>query len=230
MGHTAVLMLYAPTAEEIHNASDVMPRVLKWAFVLNVALMFLTNFTFMFCIPHPGHVLGTTTGLPYIQLFYDTTQSKAATAICVVKILADIAFAGVSEQACASRQLWAFSRNKGVPFSRYLRNVPDRRNVPVVSIWASVVCTCVLSSINLGSNLAINALLSLGGTSIIISYIFSIGCTIVRRRSSDALPDPSKAFLGNRGMWINLGALAFLLPMLIFVNFPLFDHPGAAGL
>ncbi|KAK3683178.1 hypothetical protein LTR37_020491 [Vermiconidia calcicola] len=217
-------------SEEINDASKTMPQVLKWAFVLNLVLMLLTNLTFMFCIPHPGHILNTPTGIPYIQLFYDATQSLAGASICVVKILVDLGFAGVSEQACASRQLWAFSRNNGVPFSSYLRHVPDRWNVPVASIWVSVACTCLLSCINLGSALALNALISLGGTSIIMSYIFSIGCTILRRQRHLPLPDPSKAFLGSKGMAVNIGALVFLLPLLLFVNFPLFDHPGAAGL
>ena len=207
-----------------------MPQVLKWAFALNFFLMLLTNLTFMFCIPQPGRILNITTDIPYIQLFLDVTKSRAGTAVCVVKILLDLAFAGVSEQACASRELWAFSRNNGVPFSRWWRVVPKRWSVPVASIWASVVCTCLLSCINLGSALALNALISLGGTAIIMSYIFSIGCTVLRRLHRLPLPDQSKAFLGDKGLAVNIGSIVFLLPLLIFVNFPLFDHPGAAGL
>jgi hypothetical protein len=75
-----------------------MQRVLKWAFVINLAVVFMTNFTFMFCIPHPNRILSTPTGIPYIQLFLDATQSLAGAGICVVKILADLGFAGVSEQ------------------------------------------------------------------------------------------------------------------------------------
>lgn len=184
----------------------------------------------MLCITNANRILNTPTGIPYIQLFMDVTQSRVGGAICVVKILTDIAFAGVSEQACASRQLWAFARNNGVPLSTSLKHVPARMKVPVASIWASVACTCVLSLINLGSPLALNALISLGGTAVITSYIFSISCLLLRRRSSLPLPDKSKAFLGRYGSTVNIVALLLLLPALSFVNFPLFDHPDAAGL
>jgi choline transport protein len=218
------------TAEEIKSAAKIVPRVLSWAFGLNWVLLLITNLTFMFCIADPGCILNIPTGIPYIQPFMDVTQSRAGGAICVVNILTDLAFAGFSEQACASRQVWAFARNNGVPFFRHLKRVSKGMKVPVASIWASVAYTCALSLINLGSPLTLNALISLDGTAVITSYIFSISCLLVRRPSALPLPDKSKAFLGRYGSAVNIAALWLLFPALVFANFPLFDHPNAAGL
>jgi Amino acid permease len=57
------------------------------------------------------------TGYPFIDLFYNATQSRAAASgMTAVIICCEIA-AGIAALAAASRQVWAFARNRGVPFS-----------------------------------------------------------------------------------------------------------------
>ena len=69
------------------------------------------------------HLLDTDTGFPFLQLFVDVTKSNAATAVMAAIVIITLISAVVSEVATASRQIWAFARDDGLPFSRFLRRV-----------------------------------------------------------------------------------------------------------
>src|SRR5262249_21442745 len=68
-------------------------------------------------------VLATPTGYPFIQVFYNATLSKggttAMTAIMIVLATAN----GMTNMATASRQLFAFARDKGIPFHEWFQKV-----------------------------------------------------------------------------------------------------------
>lgn len=84
----------------------------------------------------------------------------------------------------------------------------------------SLGVTILLSLINIGSEVALNAVTSLTITSLLSAYIISIGCVLLKRLRGESLPH-HRWTLGRYGLAVNLGALAFLLPVFIFAFFPL---------
>jgi amino acid transporter len=84
----------------------------------------------------------------------------------------------------------------------------------------SLGVTILLSLINVGSQVALNAIISLTITSLMSAYIVSIGCVLLKRLRGEALP-PHRWSLGRFGMAVNIGAMAFLLPIFVFAFFPL---------
>lgn len=84
----------------------------------------------------------------------------------------------------------------------------------------SLVVTILLSMINIGSEVALNAVISLTITSLLSAYIISIGCVFLKRLRGEALPY-HRWSLGRFGMAVNFGALAFLCPLFVFAFFPL---------
>lgn len=76
-------------------------------------------------------MLETPTGYPYIQVFYNATGSKGgATAMSMILVLSSVANA-MTNMATASRQLWAFARDGGVPFHTWFAHVPARFEIPM---------------------------------------------------------------------------------------------------
>jgi amino acid transporter len=57
------------------------------------------------------------TGYLIINMFYNATNSLAATNFMTSIIIINYTAACIAGLAAASRQLWAFARNGGVPFS-----------------------------------------------------------------------------------------------------------------
>ena len=82
-----------------------------------------SSFTLCFTITDPAAILDTATGYPFIQLFYNVTKSHTGTNIMSAIIVITLVCAVISEVATASRQIWSFARDKGLPFSPFLSKV-----------------------------------------------------------------------------------------------------------
>lgn len=91
--------------------------------------------------------------------------------------------------------------------------------IPLNAVIVSFLCGVVISLINLGSSVALNAIVSLTLSALLASYILSIGCILSKRLRGETLP-PSRWSLGRAGTAINVIALVFLVPYFIFCFFP----------
>lgn len=161
-------------AEEVQDASIVLPKVLIWSIVPNGIMAVVMGVTFIFCIGDIDAVLDSPTGEPFIQVFYNATQSYAGATIMTLIIMVMLTSACVSEVATASRQLWSFARDQGLPYSHWLSHVPPGWNIPLRAVFVSVTISSLLSLINIGSDVALNAINSLGVVSLLFSYTVTI--------------------------------------------------------
>jgi choline transport protein len=75
--------------------------------------------------------------------------------------------------------------------------------------------------INLGSTLALEAILSLSTVALYLSYLMPITFFMIKRWQGD-IPTHAPFRLGKWGLPINLFALAFGIFMIIFLPFPTF--------
>jgi choline transport protein len=133
-------------AEELKNSSKTLPRVMMWTSAVNGILGFVMLVTFCCKLPQTiscslltssdvlgdvESVLATPTGYPFIQVFYNATRSKGgATAMSCILILSAVANS-MTNMATASRQLFAFARDQGVPFHRWFATVPEGWEIPL---------------------------------------------------------------------------------------------------
>lgn len=88
-----------------------------YSFALNGLLGFIMVITLCFSLGDVASVTETNFSFPFIQIFYDTTRSVAATDATVSLVVVTLFFSVVGEIATSSRQLWSFARDKGLPFS-----------------------------------------------------------------------------------------------------------------
>jgi amino acid transporter len=56
-------------------------------------------------------------------MFFNSTQSLTATDIMTAVIIVNFTAANIACLAAASRQVWAFARNHGLPFSNFIAPV-----------------------------------------------------------------------------------------------------------
>jgi choline transport protein len=101
-------------------------------------------------------------------------------------------------------------------------------NIPLNSVLLTFLITSLLSLINIGSTVAFNAIGSLAVSAILGTYIISFSCLIYRRLSSTPLPS-RRWSLGKAGIFINVGALAFLVVVWVFVFFPIAIEPAVTA-
>lgn len=122
------------TGEEMHNASVVLPRVMIGTIALNSLLGLAFLFALLFCLGDTESVLKSSLGFPIIQIFYNTTGSQAATTALMTPFISVAIASTFGLLASTSRTTWAFARDRGLPFSRFLAQV--RRLASLQYLWA----------------------------------------------------------------------------------------------
>lgn len=206
-------------AEEIKDASMVLPRAIMTAATVNGLMGFIMTITFCFTLGNTMDIIFSPTGYPFIQAFYNVTKSNAGTSIMTAIIIVNITSACISTVATVSRQTWSFARDGGLPFSSFIAKVKPGWNIPLNAVLLTFVITALLSLINIGSVTAFHAIGSLAVNAILGTYLISFSVMILRRLRGP-LP-PRRWSLGKYGLFVNLGAIAFLLVVWVFVFFPL---------
>jgi choline transport protein len=121
--------------------------------------------------------------------------------------------------ASNARQIFAFARDEGLPFGRWIARVDAAGTNPVNScivVWLFVV---LISLIQLGSVVAFEAIVSLQILALMSTYLVSLSCVVWRRLFGDPLPS-SPWSLGRLAMPINLLGIAYCVFLIIFLPWP----------
>jgi len=116
---------------------------------------------------------------------------------------------------------------QGFPYSEWIRQVQPGSEVPVNSLIVCLVVSLILACIQFGSDVALNAILSVSNAALLFSYIISIGALRLRRVRGDPLP-PRRWSLGKFGGVINDIALVFLVVAFFFSFWPSYVLIGDA--
>lgn len=128
----------AHMTEEIHDARKQAPR----AIVLSVYIGAITGFAFLlaacFCIGDIETTAESATGVPIVEIFYNSTNKVGASILTVLLIV--IGF-GASNALTAEggRAVYAFARDQGLPFSGVWSKVEPRKQIPVFALCLTVL-------------------------------------------------------------------------------------------
>ena len=91
--------------------------------ILNGLLGFAALMAILFCVGDIEKAEKSPTGYPFIEIFYQATNSAGGATAMVCVILALVFFATIGLIATASRMTWAFARDNGLPGSHWLAMV-----------------------------------------------------------------------------------------------------------
>jgi choline transport protein len=149
--------------------------------IFNGLLGFAMMLTVLFCIGDLETVLGTKTGFPFIQIFYDSVGSIAGATAMAAIVLALTWACAIGITTTASRMTWSFARDRGTPFSHILSKVEHRTRVPVVAVAAVTIFSALLTLIYVGSATAFNDVISLTITGFYGSYFLPAAFLLYHR-------------------------------------------------
>ena len=93
------------------------------AVVVNSVLGFVMLVTICFTLGDIDSILASPTGYPFIQVFFNSTGSYAGTNVMTAILIITLTASTITEVATASRQLWSFARDNGVPFGEFFSHV-----------------------------------------------------------------------------------------------------------
>lgn len=196
-------------AEELKDAAKWLPRCMVGAASLNFTISFLLLLIILFRAGDITEAINSPTGQPYIAILLNATGSAAGTAVMVAYIIFALIFCATNMVTTSSRQLFAFARDNGLPYSSWLAKVSPKRRIPTNAIICTACFTLILSAILAGSPLAFNIIASLGAAAILGSYVVSIG-TITYRRIKGYKMLKTQFSLGRFALPVNILALTFV--------------------
>lgn len=110
-------------SEEIKDASITLPRAMMWTIVINGSLGLVMLVTFCFCLGDVQVILSNPTIMPFVQTFLIATESHAGTSAMTAILITLTTCGCITNVATASRQMFAFARDRGLPFSTFLAYV-----------------------------------------------------------------------------------------------------------
>lgn len=137
--------------EEMKSASKEAPKAIVLAVILGAVTGFAFLVTLCFCIGDIEETASTSTGVPVIQIIYDSTGSKAATCVLSTLISVIVIVAGNNILAEGSRSVYAFARDNGLPFSKFFSKVESKTHVPVNAVLLTLVVQLALDAIEFGT-------------------------------------------------------------------------------
>lgn len=210
----------AHMTEEMVAASHEAPK----AIIMSVYLGAVTGFVFLvsvcYCIGDITATAESTTGVPLIQIFYDSTGSVVGS--CFLTSLGVIIVMGGANalMATGSRSLFAFARDGGLPFSSVFARVSPRFQVPIYAIVIATVVQMAMVSIYFGTLTGFNTVISIATEGYYLSYAMPLLSRLLAKATGTARNLDGPFQLGRYGIVLNAIGFIFLLFTAITFNFP----------
>lgn len=196
-------------SEEIQNASTAVPQALLLSIGINGALGFSMLIATMFCLGDFNAALNSASGYAYIEIFQQAVGSAGGAAAMSSVIAALAICATVGTFAAATRLLWAFARDNGVPFAHFVGKVSTLlsyfgrtasvasvgrqtdslvelqvyrgSSLPLNTVLITIIVSMLLVLISLGSPVALDDLVNLSIASLFASYLIVCLALLIRR-------------------------------------------------
>ncbi|OTA99028.1 hypothetical protein M426DRAFT_325490 [Hypoxylon sp. CI-4A] len=234
-------------SEEVRGANIVVPRALMYTICINGGLGFAMVIALLFCISDAEEAIASADTLFYPFLHIFKTAVKSTTGACIMAgiVLTMSLGSCISTYASASRMMWSFARDRGLPFDRQLVKL-NKNTLPIYSVVTTMGITVLISFIVLGSTVVLSALLSLLVAAIYSSYLLACSLLLYRRLNGGLHPyvpgieeDPRHSEQLYWGPWRvpepfgtanNVFAVVYAVFLLFWSFWPQSNHPDATDL
>ncbi|KAE8140358.1 amino acid permease-domain-containing protein [Aspergillus pseudotamarii] len=200
----------AHMAEEVRDAGRYVPIAIIWGFFTNGAMAIVLVITYLFAMPSLEDALDDPTGFPFIYVFKNAVGTAGVNDLTAI-ILIPVIFSNILFNASTARQTYAFARDKGLPFAKWICKVNPKQKLPVNAIGLSCVISGLLALINIGSDTAFHAIITLNVAALMWTYVVSVGCLLYRRLSCPETLPPQRWSMGKYGIWVNAAALVYVV-------------------
>lgn len=209
-------------SEEAKDASKAVPIGIMGSIFVCWVLGWIINIVVLACMePDLDHVVNSSYQLGMAQVIYDSLGKNWTIAFLALMAFCQFLM-GASSLTAASRQVWAFARDDGMPFSKILKKVDPKFCVPYNSVAFSGALSLAIGLLILIDDAATNALFSL---SIAGNYLAWCVPTFLRLTYGRDVFKPGPFYLGK--FWspiINWITVLFMAFIIIMVMFPAQQH------
>ncbi|KAM3071821.1 hypothetical protein ACMFMG_009678 [Clarireedia jacksonii] len=207
----------AHITEEMPNPSRNAPL----AIAITLTIAFVTGLSYiiglMFCVQDYSALSTTNTGLPLAELFRQVTQSSGGAFGLMFIHFGVLGPTTISSQLSTGRVLWAFSRDRAIPWSSTWSRVNTHYGIPFNAQLLVTAVIAALGCIYLGSSTAFNSML---GSAVTINNIAFLIPIVTNMLTGRANMFKGEFHMGAWGWLINGITISWLIFAIIFFSFP----------
>ncbi|KAK7005720.1 GABA permease [Favolaschia claudopus] len=208
-------------SEEARNAPRAVPFAILCATILSSILGWIVTIVLALYMGNDlDSVIGNPIGQPMATIFFNSVGKRGTLAIWAFMILT-LWMTGMDYLTAGSRQLFAFSRDQGLPLSGWLYNVNPRTKTPVHAVVFLAFMAILLGLLSFAGPLAISAVFTM---SIVCQYI-GFATPIIARFVGGQPFVPGPFNLGFMSAPVAFAASAYMIFMIIVFLFPGIPRP-----
>ncbi|KAJ5592014.1 uncharacterized protein N7459_002383 [Penicillium hispanicum] len=167
----------AHITEEMSEPEKKAPWAISLAMLFTYVAGFLFNIVLCFCMGDPTSILGSKMEQPVAQIFYNSL-GKGGGMFFTIAALIIIKFVTFTAMQSLGRTVWAFSRDRMLPFSDVWLKITPWTGTPLYAVWISVFFCIAINLIALGSYTAIDGVFTLCSIALDWSYCIPILCKL----------------------------------------------------
>ncbi|KAJ7495955.1 amino acid/polyamine transporter I [Mycena galericulata] len=208
-------------SEEARNAPRAVPFAILSATILSSILGWIVNIILaLYMGADLDSIIGNPIGQPMATIFFNSVGKNGTLAIWVFMIIT-LWMTGMDYLTAGSRQLFAFSRDQGLPLSGILYNINPRTKTPVHAVIFLASMALLLGLLSFAGPLAISAVFTM---SIVCQYI-GFATPIIARWVGGQKFVPGPFNLGLMSAPVSFVASAYMVFMIIVFMFPAIPGP-----
>ncbi|KAJ5217988.1 uncharacterized protein N7498_000087 [Penicillium cinerascens] len=168
----------AHITEEMSDPERKAPWAISLAMLFTYVAGFLFNIVLCFCMGNPTEILGSPMDQPVAQIFYNSL-GKGGGMFFTIAALIIIKFVTFTAMQSLGRTVFAFSRDRLLPFSNIWVKVTPWTGTPLYAVWISVFFCIAINLIGLGSYAAISGVFTVCAIALDWSYCIPILCKLL---------------------------------------------------
>ncbi|KAF8152247.1 APC amino acid permease [Crassisporium funariophilum] len=210
-------------SEEASNAATAIPQAIIWAINVSDQDSEAMNLALAFCMGSISSLVES--DQPMATIFLNSFGKTPALVLWSFVIIAQYVI-GANILLSSSRQVFAFSRDRALPFSGWLYRINAYTKTPVNTIWFGATLSTALGALVFAGPVAVNAVFSIVVTSLYFAYVIPISARFIGQNNFK----PGPFSLGVMSLPINLVAVTFMGFMGIVFLFPSSPKPTVADM
>ncbi|KAI6163157.1 amino acid permease-domain-containing protein [Pisolithus thermaeus] len=161
-------------SEEASNAATAVPWAIVCSNIIATLLGWAINVTLTFCMgTDMGYLLSSPIGQPMAQIFFSSFGQNGTLVLWAFVVIAQYMM-GSSCLLVASRQIFAYSRDRALPLSGILCRVNKSASAPVNAVWFAVICAILVGLLAFAGTQAISAIFPLATDALYTAYSITI--------------------------------------------------------
>ncbi|KAI0324641.1 APC amino acid permease [Cubamyces sp. BRFM 1775] len=213
-------------SEEAHNARTAVPWAIVYTVIISSVIGWVANIIFAFCMGTDlDSIVDNPIGQPTATIFFNSFGRSGTLALWSFVVFAQF-MVGQNTLTVASRQMFAFARDRGLPFSGILYRMNKRTQTPVNAVWASAFVAFLLGLLVFAGPTTYSAIFTIALAGQYTAFTIPMASRFLGGKKW--VPGPFT--LGRYGLPVTIIAIVWMAFSMAILAFPAKPGPSAESM